>query len=82
MAELAGSNTVATVRLTGADGRPYRSLGWNGEPRSEFRMRSGRLSLETLPPGSWTVSITAADGRSWNGTSSTTPDRTAELRLE
>ncbi len=78
---LAGSATAATARILGADGRPYRALGWMGEPTSQWRLAAGRLELDTLPPGTWTVQVTAADGQSWSATATTQAGAAAEATL-
>jgi hypothetical protein len=80
--ELAGETVRATARLTGGDGRIFRSLSWFGTPQSEWRVAGGRLRLDTLPPGTWTVRVEAADGRAWSGTVATRPGAPAELLLE
>jgi hypothetical protein len=73
---------IATVRLTDAAGRPHHDLTWTGRPRSEWRISGGTGLFESLPPGSWTVSVTAPDGSSWQGSQTTTPGAVAELVLE
>lgn len=80
--ELGGSTTVATVSILGADGRPYTSLGWSGQPRREWRMSGGRAELGTLPPGAWTVRVTAPDGRNWQAQAVTSPGATATVELD
>jgi hypothetical protein len=35
-----------------------------------------------LPPGTWTVEVTAGDGRHWRGKVTTRPEEVAELVLE
>ncbi len=79
--ELSGTSAIATVRLQDGQGRPFRSLSWLGSPRSEWRMTQGELRLRSLPPGTWNVTVTTADGRSWQGTQSTAPNAPAELKL-
>jgi len=79
---LSSSNTVATARVRDASSQPFRSLGWSGSPRGEWPVASGRIEFASLPPDSWTVEITAADGRSWRGTATTNPGAPAALVLE
>ncbi|HKQ61753.1 MAG TPA: carboxypeptidase regulatory-like domain-containing protein, partial [Candidatus Polarisedimenticolaceae bacterium] len=76
-----GSSSVGTVTVDGSDGRRLRTLNWMGAPTAEWRMVGGQLELASLPPGEWTVHVTAPDGRSWQGRSATTPGSTAELVL-
>jgi hypothetical protein len=79
---LSDASTVATVRLQSADGRPFRTLNWTAQPRSEWRMTGGRILLSSLPPGSWTVTVAAADGRSWQESIVTGAGESASLLLE
>ena len=80
--DLAESGALAMVSLRDAAGKLFHSLSWNGRPQSEWRMTGGQLVLRSLPPGSWSVTVAAADGRSWTGDSVTSPGGTAELSLE
>jgi hypothetical protein len=80
--ELDDPTSVSTVRLTGADGRPYTALSWSAQPRSEWRMTGGQMEFSTLRPGSWTVGVATADGRSWQGSVSTAPGPAATITLE
>jgi hypothetical protein len=77
-----GSGALATVWLRDTAGRPFRALGWTAQPRSQWRMEGGRIEFASLPPGRWTVTVETADGRSWSGTSVTTPGAAATLSLE
>jgi hypothetical protein len=79
--ELEGSKLIATVRVVGADGRVHRSLGWGAGARAEREAAEGRTTLEDLPAGSWTVTVTAPDGRTWQGAATTAPGVPAELVL-
>jgi hypothetical protein len=80
--ELDDPGSVATVRISGADGMPFRSLGWNAQPQSEWRMTGGSMEFRSLPAGSWNVSVTSPDGRSWQGSGVTSAGATADLSLE
>lgn len=79
---LAGSTTAATATIKGADERVFRTLGWMSDAMSQWRLSGGRIELDTLPPGSWTIQVAAADGRTWSGTSSTRPGTPAEVLLQ
>jgi hypothetical protein len=78
--KLVETGLLATVRLTGSDGRPYRTLGWSGQPQSSWQMRGGR-EIVTLPPGSWTVQVESRDGKVWTGSTVTAPGGDATLVL-
>ncbi len=79
---LEGSQAVATATVTGADGRPFRELARYDDPRGQWRLTAGRVRIEDLPPGTWTVSVSASDGRTWNGSAQTTPGTPTPLTLE
>lgn len=79
--DLEGSGLVATATLTDGSGRPFRMLGWLGDPTSEWRFSDGRLTVSTLPPGPWTVRVRAPDGRTWEGSATTTPGAAGQLDL-
>ena len=60
------SSTIATLRITGADGLRFKSLTWNNGSIDHWRLNAGRLTLDHLPAGRWILSISTSDGRSWN----------------
>ena len=78
--ELIETGLLATVRLTGSDGRAHHALGWSGQPQSSWQMRGGRESV-TLPPGNWSVQVESRDGQVWTGSTVTTPGGDATLVL-
>ncbi len=79
--ELADDGTVATLRLLGVDGRPYRSV-IRARVEDEFRLWEGRARIPGLPAGTWSVVVDAADGRSWTASAMVTVDRIAVVTLE
>jgi hypothetical protein len=80
--ELAGSDSSATLTLTDSSGLPFRSLEWYGDPVAQWNLRDGAWSSAVLPPGTWNVTVRAADGRTWQGSGSTGDGGPAEVRLE
>ncbi len=80
--ELRNSNSVALISLTDSQNRPFRALSWSGRPRSEWRMTGGEIEFASLPPGSWQITVAAADGRTWQDGSVTVPGAVAEVTLE
>jgi protocatechuate 3,4-dioxygenase beta subunit len=80
--DLQSSNTVATVRLLDGQNNPFRALDWEGRPRSEWQIGSGRTEFASLPPGSWEVSVSAADGRTWQEAAVTTASERTEVVLQ
>jgi len=79
---LADSPVTATVTLIGPGGRPFRTFRRLGEPTSIFQMERGTLSLSDVPPGVWDVRVSAADGRTWRTTATTSPGAAAEVVVE
>ncbi len=80
--ELETQPSAATVGLSGPAGRPYRQLRWGGRVTTEVSLRSGRATVEGLEPGAWTLTVTAADGRSWSGQAQVATGSTSEVVLE
>ncbi len=79
--ELAGDGTVAMLRFTGADGRPYRSV-IRARVEDEFRLWEGRARIPGLPAGTWTVVVEAADGRSWTASATVVVDQVTAVTLD
>ena len=80
--ELADGGTTATLSLTDGSGMPFRSLEWYGDPVERFSLLGGTWSSAVLPPGTWNISVRAADGRTWQGSGSTGAGLPAEVILE
>ncbi len=80
---LADAPVPATVSLIGAGGRPFRTFARFGEPTTTWDLsRGGSASLSDLPPGTWDVRVTAADGRTWRATATTAPGAPAVVVME
>jgi protocatechuate 3,4-dioxygenase beta subunit len=73
--DLEGGGVRATLSLAGSGGQPYRSMVY-GVVQSEWPLLEGMAVVEDLPPGTWRVRVTAADGRTWEGTATTAGGRT------
>ena len=52
------------------------------DPFTSWDLRRGATVVRDLPPGTWEVRVTAADGRTWRTTATTTPAAPAEAVLE
>jgi hypothetical protein len=72
---------VATVALRGTDGRPFLFYRWGNDVRAEERMGRGRVMLQGLPAGAWTVEVTARDGRRWSAPATTAAGAAATVEL-
>lgn len=75
--DLADAPYVPLV-LTGSDGRVPAA----GRSVPGTMLILGRSRIENLPPGAWTVRIESPDGRKYEGTAITTPDRPISLALD
>lgn len=67
---LAASDQVATLTLRGGGGA-FRALSSYGTVQAEWRMGGGMAVVEGVPAGTWSLTVTAPDGRSWSGTATT-----------
>ncbi|HEX7185369.1 MAG TPA: carboxypeptidase-like regulatory domain-containing protein [Thermoanaerobaculia bacterium] len=79
---LADSPAPASMSLIGAGGRPFRTFVRMGEPTATWDVSRGAVTLSEVPPGTWEVQVTAADGRTWRATVTTTPGVEAEAVME
>jgi len=79
---LATAGVPATATVTTPAGKPYRTMAWFGDPVQEWGLVRGQTVLETIPPGTWTVRVSAADGRNWEREFTTAPGTTSEVVLE
>ena len=66
---LAGEETVAELRLFGADGRPFLGLLWV-QVQDRWQLPLGKGTIDSLPSGGYRVEVTAPDGRTWQGEAS------------
>jgi len=78
--ELEGDPTVASIAVTGVDGRPYRGIGWM-QSRREPQIALGESHHLRIAPGTWTVRIEAPDGRVWQAQVSLSAGENPELVL-
>ncbi|MEE8526400.1 MAG: carboxypeptidase-like regulatory domain-containing protein [Thermoanaerobaculia bacterium] len=79
--ELAAEEASAQITLSGPDGRPFRTWG-AGRADAQHLIVNGQLTAGRLTPGTWQVTVTAADGRTWSGSAAVTAAATTTLTLE
>jgi len=79
---LTGTGSSATARVSDAAGRPFYFLDWNGAPRRDWRLFDGRARIDGLPPGDWSVAVTAGGNGNWSGRQTTASGAPTELVLE
>jgi protocatechuate 3,4-dioxygenase beta subunit len=70
------------LTLTDERGRPFRALGFFANPIVKWSIGQNGWENQTLPPGTWTVRVNAADGKSWQGTATTTPGEPVRVVLK
>jgi hypothetical protein len=75
------SALAGKATLIGPDGRPYRSLGFDGMLTSEWPLTHGKTGLPRLAPGLWQIVVQGADGRTYTGQAEVIPDGRAEVTL-
>ncbi len=81
--ELAGGTELATLTVSGADGRPFLAMYSSSPlPAYEWRVRDGRATVLGLPPGFWNLAVTAAGGRSWAASLTTSGGGLVKLDVE
>ena len=67
---LASSDQVATLTLSGSGGA-FRNLSVYGTVQSQWAVEGGKAIVEGVPAGTWSLTMTAPDGKSWSGTATT-----------
>ncbi len=77
---LSGEATLATMRITGADGVPFIEVLW-GRLRREWPIYRGAHTVTGLSAGSYDVEVTAPDGRRWQGSVRVSPGASTRLEL-
>lgn len=76
-----GPAIEAWLTLRDGSGRIHRAVRWISEVRSSFPLSRGVATLEGLAEGSWSATVTATDGRTWQGTIAVTAAAPARLVL-
>lgn len=78
---LASDPAPARLRLTDAAGRPFRAP-WAGQAQGEVVLSHGAGTLQRVAVGTWKLTVTAGDGRTWSGTATVVPGRVEQVTLE
>ncbi len=81
LAELAGSDVVAHLRLTDTYGNSFRTLGDYGSIRTQWPVVGGQATVEFLPPGGWYLDVSEPGGRSWSDAVTTQAGQTTEVKI-
>ena len=78
---LSEARVGAKVKLTDASGKLYR-VPWGAQVMKDFELQGGSRRFEELPPGQWTINVSATDGRTWTGSATVVPGGMAEVTLD
>ena len=71
---------MASVALTGPDGKPFVSTAGYSFGPGKWLLHAGRTAVPGLAPGVWSFTITH-EGRTWSGSATVTPGGVAEVSL-
>ena len=81
VSELDATNVAADLTLKSATGKTWQTLSW-GSLQQEWQLRSGRVTVAGLPAGTWSLEVTAADGRAWGSVVNTLSGAVARVTVE
>jgi len=79
---LTATDTIASLRVLGPGGQPLQTLGLGGNLTQSWQLIAGQATVESVPAGSWTVSATAPDGRTWSTAVATDGRTDVQVDLE
>lgn len=79
--ELASENQLATLKLLRQGEESFWTLGLGGSVEQTWILKGGKVTVEGVPAGLWSVVIEAADGRVWLGSVATPGSGQATLSL-
>ncbi len=82
VAALQTVDQVARLRLLGADNRPFRGLDPASGLIDSWPLIGGRVRVEGVPAGLWTLQVTAPDGQVWSGSAASVPHANVAVRFE
>lgn len=71
----------ATLTIVDASGHPFRSIDWDGSPRSHWSIGSDGSEFQTLPAGTWTIRVEDTEGSTWERNVATAPGSIARIDL-
>ncbi|MCH9649233.1 MAG: carboxypeptidase-like regulatory domain-containing protein [Deltaproteobacteria bacterium] len=80
--ELAEGSTTAVVTVLGSDQVPHRGLSLDGTVLSEWFLFAGAGQVFGLPSGTWTITASLPDGRTWSGVTHLSGQRDHQVVLE
>ncbi len=72
---------MASLVLTGPDGRPFVSTADIAMAPGAWMMSAGQSTVPGLVPGVWSFTVQHRDGRTWSGSAMVTAGETAEVSL-
>ncbi len=72
---------MASVVLSGPDGKPFVSTTGAAFDPGEWMMSAGQSLVPGLTPGVWSFTVKHQDGRTWSGNATVTPGAMTEVIL-
>jgi hypothetical protein len=63
--DLEASGLLARLEILGPQRQLLLALDRQGEITHGWRVEEGRVLVDGIPPGTWKIEVTAADGRAW-----------------
>jgi hypothetical protein len=79
---LGESRVAAALTLAAADGVPYSGVNPGGAIQQAWPLAGGMVTVPDIPAGAWRLQVTAADGRVWSGSVSTTGEAATSAVIE
>lgn len=80
--ELRESRGSASLTLAAVDGSPYFGVSPGGVFQHAWPLAGGAATVPDLPAGVWQLKVTAADGRVWAASATTTGDTAVTAVIE
>ncbi len=74
-------NLVARLVLLNPAGQAFQDLDAIGVLRQEWPLVGGSGTVDGLPPGPWTVKVSAPDGQAWETSVVVTPGVETDVQL-
>ena len=79
---LADGTVPALLTISGTDGRPFRTLRGFGGLVTSWPLDHGRVRVAGVPPGTWSLAVSSADGKVRTGIATTQEAASALATLD
>ncbi|HEX6903329.1 MAG TPA: carboxypeptidase regulatory-like domain-containing protein [Thermoanaerobaculia bacterium] len=81
ISDLASENLLATLQLLRQETDPFWTLGYGGLIERNWIVKGGKVTVEGVPAGLWSVIVDAGDGRVWRASVATPGTGEATLSI-